>query len=226
MGNNMLGMIPLSATQGPRNDLEAKLAGAQGHVWLERLKKMLRQPKTTKEYEPILETVFQMGIPHTDFVSLGSVLRKAKSKNNDIWIPDVSSSFSRISWEDNAMNAPPASLEVRRIRRMDIGFLDIIQEAKENSLGGYKIKLPQMFAAMSMLPDKLQSLYGDERSSHYFFIAFVDTIDPHAGLCMWTTMAMGMGYEVSTRRWVLNVSHLGSQTFHGIRDHTYVLCHE
>jgi hypothetical protein len=42
MSENMLGNLPLSEIQGPRKDLEEKLAGPNGKMWLNALKKMLR----------------------------------------------------------------------------------------------------------------------------------------------------------------------------------------
>ena len=43
MSEGMLGTLPLSETRGPRNDLEEKLASAEGREWLEALKKFLRR---------------------------------------------------------------------------------------------------------------------------------------------------------------------------------------
>ncbi len=42
----MLGKLPLSEIQGPRDDFEQRLAGPDGPVWLEEFKKYLRKEKT------------------------------------------------------------------------------------------------------------------------------------------------------------------------------------
>ena len=42
MSQGMLGNLSLSDTQGPRKDIEDKLAGSKGTMWLRRLKRFLR----------------------------------------------------------------------------------------------------------------------------------------------------------------------------------------
>lgn len=46
MSKGMLGNLSLSVVQGPRNDLDEKLAGSQGAMWLRRLKRFLRGENT------------------------------------------------------------------------------------------------------------------------------------------------------------------------------------
>jgi hypothetical protein len=41
--NNMLGKLPLSEIQGPRDDFEIKLAGDAGEIWLNAFKRFLRK---------------------------------------------------------------------------------------------------------------------------------------------------------------------------------------
>lgn len=46
MPKGMLGMLPLSAVQGPKATLDERLAGADGAQWLEELKRFLRKEPT------------------------------------------------------------------------------------------------------------------------------------------------------------------------------------
>jgi hypothetical protein len=43
MSEGMLGKLPLSVVRGPRNDLDEKLAGEQGPMWITALKMLLRR---------------------------------------------------------------------------------------------------------------------------------------------------------------------------------------
>ncbi|MEK7076616.1 MAG: hypothetical protein AAB967_00130, partial [Patescibacteria group bacterium] len=46
----MLGNLPLSEVRGPRDDLETKLAGANGRAWLDALRRFLREePQPAQE---------------------------------------------------------------------------------------------------------------------------------------------------------------------------------
>jgi hypothetical protein len=58
MHKSMLGKLPLSEVQGPRDDLESKLAGGEGEVWLTEFKKFLRR-----------EPCWLCGLPPIEFVS-------------------------------------------------------------------------------------------------------------------------------------------------------------
>ncbi|HVY72612.1 MAG TPA: hypothetical protein VG984_00970 [Candidatus Paceibacterota bacterium] len=46
MSQGMLGFLPLSQVQGPRNSLDQRLAGKNGSIWLKRLNHMLREQMT------------------------------------------------------------------------------------------------------------------------------------------------------------------------------------
>jgi len=56
MSNNMLGNLPLSEVQGPRDDFEQKLAGPEGTVWLSAFKRFLRKENTWSK-EPQTSTI-------------------------------------------------------------------------------------------------------------------------------------------------------------------------
>ncbi len=76
MSQNMLGSLPLSAIQGPRDDFEQKLAGKDGKLWLKQFNRFLRkeacwpdgQATPVAKVEPassILEFVMTVAVPAT-----------------------------------------------------------------------------------------------------------------------------------------------------------------
>lgn len=50
----MLGKLPLSEFQGPRDDFEQKLAGDDGEIWLSEFKRFLRKEPTWRELSFVL----------------------------------------------------------------------------------------------------------------------------------------------------------------------------
>jgi len=52
MSEGMLGRLPLSETRGPRDELEDRLAGAKGEIWLAALKRFLREENPWANAKP------------------------------------------------------------------------------------------------------------------------------------------------------------------------------
>lgn len=61
----MLGNLSLTATQGPRNDLEQKLAGENGEEWLRALKRLLRKENPWGEFCSFLPGQFSLTVDYT-----------------------------------------------------------------------------------------------------------------------------------------------------------------
>ena len=73
MPKGMLGMLPLSAVQGPKATLDERLAGADGAQWLEELKRFLRKEPTW--WAKTTETVSDSDVPVPLTVSNGCQAR-------------------------------------------------------------------------------------------------------------------------------------------------------
>ncbi len=72
MSEDMLGNIPLSEIRGPVNDLQDKLAGADGQKWLAALKKMLRGDNSWPEiplWRKVSNTVIEVNLDAPDTVT-------------------------------------------------------------------------------------------------------------------------------------------------------------
>jgi hypothetical protein len=87
MPDGMLGRLPLSEVRGPRDDLETRLAGADGEFWLQALKRFLRKedPWVTPDFT-VWKTI-KLGI-HDNLDALRSVLKEADCKVSD-WAYDI-----------------------------------------------------------------------------------------------------------------------------------------
>ena len=160
MSKNMLGNIPLSDVQGPRNDLDQKLAGEDGSVWLAQLNRFLRKEpcwtndQVTQVAEPkptpsILELVSTIVVQATtsEFVAKDKFVVNTK-RNAPVKISAVWDNFTTWFLSGKGKTEAPISEQTLRYHKLRRSSVDgpIITE-----LGGEakaETTLSEMFSLM------------------------------------------------------------------------------
>lgn len=109
MPKGMLGKLPLSAWQGPRDDLEQRLAGEDGGYWLQGLKRFLRKERTRTF--PIWRTVQVGGKSRTKVITE----LDAKGIKMTDWVREA-------IYRTVVFSRRPRDIQLVRVSVADLGF--------------------------------------------------------------------------------------------------------
>ena len=83
MPKGMLGLLPLSEIQGPRDEFEVNLASAEGEMWLREFKKYLRKEATWGVAVTSLSDTYPVTIDYS--LSLANMIKASKY----VWVKDI-----------------------------------------------------------------------------------------------------------------------------------------
>lgn len=110
----MLGMLPLSEVQGPRDDLEQKLAGADGRSWLTALTKFLRKENP---WEEIAVPVTTAQVPAVARFVVKDYFKQDTSLKASVKISYVGDNFKAQFSGKTEEGVPAVELKVYRLRK-------------------------------------------------------------------------------------------------------------